>query len=222
MVGDPRVRIAAADFSPQPPPSTTSPTCPRRGASTVMRKCLRTTGPPHSQLWQYRTIRTSPRARPRKPVVMQLSNTELLYLMTEGKGDSQQGKDELGLKKDDAQSQLPPDPQFGLPGSPLTDPRLLESRNRHKARKAPPSKEKSSFQSKLLKNPFGMYVSISISVSSYPRSSRSCNPTATLPAHKHPTPQLLPNPVRSTNKSQNRSTMASPKAPSCASSKNQQ
>ena len=161
MVGDPRVKIPAADFSPQPPPSTTSPPCPRRGASTVMRKCLRTTGPPHSQLWQYRTIRTSSRVRPRKPVVMQLSNTELLDIITESKGDSQLRKDETEQKNDDAQSQPPPDSQFGLPRSPLTDPRLLESRNRHKARKATPSKEKSSFQLKLLKNPFGTYTSIS-------------------------------------------------------------
>ena len=156
LVGDSRVKITAADFSPQPPPSTTSPTCPRRGAPIVMRKCLRTTSSPHSQLWQYRTVRTSPRAPPRKPVVMQLSNTELLDLMTESKGASRLGKVD---QNDDAQAQPLPDPQFGLPGSPLTDPRLLESRNRHKARKARPSKEKSSFQSKLLKNPFGTYAS---------------------------------------------------------------
>ena len=89
---------------------------------------------------------------------MQLSNTELLDLIREGKGDSQLGKDDPELEKDDAQLQPLSDPQFGLPGSPLTDPRLLESRNRRKARKAPPSKEKSSFQSKLLKNPFGTYA----------------------------------------------------------------
>ena len=216
------MKIPAAGFSPQPPPSTTSPTCPRRGASTVMRKCLRTTGPPHSQLCQCRTIRTSLRARPWKPVVMQLSNTELLNIIAEGKGDSQLGKDDPKLENDNPQSQPPSDPQFGLPGSPLTDPRLLESRNRHKARKAPPSKEKSSFQSKLLKNPFGMYAFTSIGVSLHPCSSCSCNPTTTLPAHKHPTPQLLPNSVRSTNKSQNWSAMASPKAPRRAPSHNQQ
>ena len=160
MVGDPRVKIPAADFSPQPPPSATSPTCPKRGASNVMRKCLRTTAPPHSQLWQCRTVRTSPRARPRKPVVMQLSNTELLNIIAEGKGDPQMGKDDNELKDHGGgHSQPPPDPRLDLPGSPLTDPRLLESRNRHKARKAPPSKERSPFQSKLLKNPFGTYAS---------------------------------------------------------------
>ena len=90
---------------------------------------------------------------------MQLSNTELLDIVTEGKEDSQLGKDDSKLKSNDAQSQPPPEPQFGLPGSPLTDLRLLESRNRHKARKAPPSKEKSSFQSKLIKNPYGKYAS---------------------------------------------------------------
>ena len=154
------MKIPAADFSPQPPPSTPSPTCPKRGAFNVMRKCLRTTAPLHSQLCQCRTIRTSPRARPRKPVVMQLSNTELLNIIAEGEGDSQLGNDNNELKDDDGvQSQPPPDPELGLPGSPLTDPRLLESRNRHKARKAPPSKERSSFQSKLLKNPFGTYAS---------------------------------------------------------------
>ena len=90
---------------------------------------------------------------------MQLSNTELLDIVTEGKGDSQLEQDDPKLENDDTQLQSLPDPQFGLPGSPLTDPRLLESRNRHKAKKAPPSKEKSSFQSKLQKNPFGTYAS---------------------------------------------------------------
>ncbi len=90
---------------------------------------------------------------------MQLSNTELLDLMTEGKGDSQLGKDDHELENDDVQSQPLPDPQFGLPGSPLIDPRLLKSRNRRKAKKTRPSKEKSPFQSKLLKNPFGTYAS---------------------------------------------------------------
>ena len=153
------MKITAADFSPQPPPSTTSPTCPRRGASIVMRKCLRTTGSPRSQLWQCRTIRTRSQAPRRKPVVMQLSNTELLDIITEGTGDSQLDKDDPELENDDARSQPVPDPPFGLPGSPLTDPRLLKSRNRRKAKKAPPSREKSSFQSKLRKNPFGTYAS---------------------------------------------------------------
>ena len=89
---------------------------------------------------------------------MQLSNTELLDIMTEGKGDAQLEKDDSELQDEDVQSQSLPDPQFGLPGSPLTDPRLLESRNRHIAKKAPLSKEKSSFQSKLRKNPFGTYA----------------------------------------------------------------
>ena len=90
---------------------------------------------------------------------MQLSNTELLDIITEGKGDSQLEKDDPKMENDDTQSQPLLDPQFGLPGSPLTDSRLLESRNRRNAKKAPTSKEKSSFQSKLRKNPFGTYVS---------------------------------------------------------------
>ena len=155
-----RVKITAADFSPQPPPSSTSPTCPRRGAPIVMRRCLRTTGSPRSQLWQCRTIRTRPQASPRrKPVVVQLSNTELLNIITKGKGDSQLEKDDPELENNDARLQPVPDPQFGLPGSPLTDPRLLESRNRRKAKKEPPSREESSFQSKLRKNPYGTYAS---------------------------------------------------------------
>lgn len=123
-----------------------------------MRKCLRTIGSPHSQLWQCRTTRTRSLAPRRKPVVMQLSNTELLDIITESKGDSQPEKDDPKLENEDTQSQPLLDPQYGLPGSPLTDPRLLESRNRRKARKAPPRKEKSTFQSKLLKNPFGTYA----------------------------------------------------------------
>ena len=90
---------------------------------------------------------------------MQLSNTELLDIITEGKGDSQLEKDDPKLETDDAQLQTVLDPQSSLPRSPLTDPRLLESRNRHKGKKAPPSKEKSSFQSKLQKNPYGTYPS---------------------------------------------------------------
>ena len=89
---------------------------------------------------------------------MQLSNTELLDIIAEDKGDSQLEKDDPELENDDAQLQTVLDPQSELPGSPLTDPRLLESRNRHKAKKEPPSKEKSSFQSKLRKNPFGAYA----------------------------------------------------------------
>ena len=91
---------------------------------------------------------------------MQLSNTELLDIITEGTGDSQLEKITPQLEGDNPQSQPPPDLQFGLPGSPLTDPRLLESRNRRRARKALPSKEKSPFQSKLLKNPFGTHAPI--------------------------------------------------------------
>lgn len=87
-----------------------------------------------------------------------MSNAELLDIITEGTGDSQLEKITPQLESVNSQSQPLPDPQFGLPGSPLTDPRLLESRNRRKARKALPCKEKSPFQSKLLKNPFGTYA----------------------------------------------------------------
>ena len=91
---------------------------------------------------------------------MQLSNAELLNLVRDGNKDPQSKQENsLETKNNDAQSQQLPDLQSEILESPLTHPRLVNARNRYKAPKSSPGKDKSSFQSRLLKNPYGTYPS---------------------------------------------------------------
>ena len=92
----------------------------------------------------------------------QLSNAELLNLVRKTKEETTNTPDlkfqldESQKLYDDAQSEEPSSTPFYLPESPLTSTRLLDARTRHKAEKPLPGKEKSPFQLKLHKNPYGI------------------------------------------------------------------
>lgn len=130
-----------------------------------MRRCFQTIGSLQLRPQQCRSLRTSTRSRPWKPAVNQLSNAELLNLVNESKEDASSplnpevefGK--LEQRNEDARSEEPSAAPFYLPESPLTSQRLLDARTRHKAEKPLPSKERSAFQLKLHKNPFGIQLS---------------------------------------------------------------
>ena len=109
-----------------------------------------------------RSLRTSPHSRPR--AVKQLNNAELLRIVHDCKQDATpasypdsetsyivvQKRDDLPQSSSRLSAQSP-----ALPCSPLTEPRLVAARARHRAEKPPPSKTRSPFQSKLEKNPYG-------------------------------------------------------------------
>lgn len=111
--------------------------------------------------WDRRRLRTSSRTVSRKPP----SNTELLEVISKGKEDStstavaQTKLGGLNSQEGDIHTQTAPllatrIPR--LPQSPLTDQSLVAARTRHTVVKPFPSTNRSPFQSKLQKNPFGM------------------------------------------------------------------
>jgi len=97
--------------------------------------------------------------------VKQLTNSELLDLVKKSKKDSTttpNTQNEAGdpeEQADDAQSQDLSSSPFCLPQSPLIDLRLVAARSRHRVEKPLPSKDKSLFQLKLQKNPYGKFPS---------------------------------------------------------------
>lgn len=117
------------------------------------------------QPWDHHRLRTFPRTVSRKS----LNNTELLEFISNGKEEStstalaQTNLDGLNSQEDDIHTQTAPlhatrIPR--LPQSPLTDQSLVAARTRHTAVKPFPSADRSPFQSKLQKNPFGIHVLI--------------------------------------------------------------
>lgn len=110
----------------------------------------------------HRSLRTSPRTRPR--AVKQLSNDKLLDLIQEGKekaGDASPSHAPSNLESvasinhDHVVQRRPRAAPLSLPQSPLTDPQLSATRARYKAEKPRLSQERSAFQLKLQKNPYG-------------------------------------------------------------------
>jgi hypothetical protein len=91
--------------------------------------------------------------------VSKFSNEELLNLINEVEEDVQLGNTSSETQHNGSQSQQPILPFFELPESPLTSPRLLDARARHREEKPLPSKERTSFQLRLEKNPFGIQLS---------------------------------------------------------------
>ena len=97
----------------------------------------------------------------------QLSNVELLKIIQQEKEDStasvQNTSDALDSQEDDF---TPPAASLGaphipgLPQSPLTDPGLVAARIRHKAVKPLPTGDRSPFQLKLQKSPYGIYAGL--------------------------------------------------------------
>ena len=94
-----------------------------------------------------------------------MSNAELLEIIYHDKENAistataQTTSDDLDTKGDDIVPQNASLLATGiprLPQSPLTDPGLIAARIRHRAVKPLPSGDRSPFQLKLQKNPYGM------------------------------------------------------------------
>ena len=135
----------------------------------VMKTCLPTSRRPILQPLDHRGLRKSPRIVSRKPAVKQLSNTELLEIICQDKEDStsivtaQTEPDELDSREHDIHPQtasLLATRIHRLPQSPLTHQGLAAARIRHREVKLLPSRDRSPFQSKLQKNPYGIHALI--------------------------------------------------------------
>jgi hypothetical protein len=184
-----------------------------------MRGCLQPKGPLHLQLCGSRSLRTLSRRRPRHPVVKQLSNAELLALVKKTKEDVaatpsvQPEARDPEAQDDDARSRCLASSTLSLPLSPLLDPHLVAARNRHREGKPRPSGDKSPFQLKLQKNPYGIHSSCLRPRNKLTfRSPSSVHSAPDLPCHKRSSPYLLPDPFWFSNASNNRSAMAPSKS----------
>lgn len=155
------------DFPPlhQPLERNTRPSQPSYPATLehspkVMRKCLPSSSISTLRPWYHRGLRTSRRIVSRKPAVKQLSDVELLEIINQDMEDAidtapaQTDSDNLDSQDRQEASLLTPRVPR-LPQSPLTDPGLIAARIRHKAAKPLPSGDRSPFQLKLQKNPYG-------------------------------------------------------------------
>lgn len=129
-----------------------------------MRKCWTISHIKSLRPWDYRGLRTSRRIASQKLAVSQLSNAKLLGIIHQETEDAtsiataQTKSDGPDSQKDLFLTQtrsLPPTYVPLLPQSPLTDPNLVAARNCHRAVKPLPSGERSPFQLKLQKNPYG-------------------------------------------------------------------
>ena len=130
-----------------------------------MRICFPTTRIPSLRPWHHRGSRTSRPYVSRHPAVKKMSNAELLEIIYHDKENAistataQTKSDGLDSKGDDLVPQTASLLATGLPRipqSPLTDPSLIAARIRHRAVKPLPSGDRSPFQLRLQKNPYGM------------------------------------------------------------------
>ena len=131
-----------------------------------MRKCFPISRTSIQRLRDYRGLRISQRAvSPRKPAVKQLSNTELLETLHQEKkvatntATAQTNPNVRDSQEHDISSpgaSLLATRVLPLPHSPLTDRGLLAARNRYTAVKPLPLGDRSPFQLKLQKNPYGI------------------------------------------------------------------
>ena len=136
----------------------------------AMRNCFSTSRISLQRSWDHRSLRTSQRiVSPRTLAVKQLSNTELLEILRQEKEDAtctataQTNPNVLDPQEHDIFPQgasllathVPP-----LPQSPLTDEGLSAARKRYRAVKPMPFGNRSPFQLKLQKNPYGIRVLI--------------------------------------------------------------
>lgn len=131
----------------------------------VMRICFTTRRIPFLRPWHHRGLSISRSYVSRNPAVKKMSNAELLEIIYHDKENAistatiQTKSDGLESKGDDIVPQTAPLLATGiprLPQSPLTDPGLIAARIRHRAVKPLPSGDRSPFQLKLQKNPYGM------------------------------------------------------------------
>lgn len=96
----------------------------------------------------------------------QLSNAELLEILRQDKeatpsvASAQTNLDSLDSQRDGNPASLPASRIPRLSQSPLTEGGLVAARTRHRAVKPLPLGDRSPFQLKLQKNPYGMYAVI--------------------------------------------------------------
>lgn len=188
-----------------------------------MRRCYLTWRIPTLPPWDHRGLRTLRRIVSRKPAVKQLSNAELLDIIHQDKevatstATAQNNSDDLDSQENDS---LPQTASLvatripRLPQSPLTDPGLAAARIRHRAVKPLPSGDRSPFQLKLQKNPYGIRGLI---CGTKHRANQDCShcisdSTSTMRLDRSSTAKLLPDSIWCRDPPQNWGTLASPQA----------
>ena len=119
--------------------------------ANVMRACFETIHAAHVPLSSIRTLTVKPRP---KPAAKQLTNTELLELVHKTNDD---GGTFPAARSQGTEDQQPEEFPLRLPQSPVIHPTLITARSRYRKTKPRSSGEKTSFQTKLHKNPYGIY-----------------------------------------------------------------
>ena len=156
----------------------------------------------------------------RRSVAKQLSNTELLNFIhqeTEDAASAQTSSDGLDLHRNKSpklQESVPAPLISRLPQSPWTDPSLVAARIRHKAVKSLPSGDRSPFQLKLQKNPYGTQALISGTKRRAKKYCSHCTSdcSSTVCLDRSSTAELLPYSIWYRHSPENWGTMASSKA----------
>ena len=188
-----------------------------------MRKCFPLGRHKILRSWDYRGLRTSRRFVYQKPAVKQLSNVELLEIIQQNKEDSiftANAQSKLDIDESQEDQILPQTASLlatGIPRlhqSPLTDPALVAARIRHREVKPLPSGDRSLFQLKLQKNPYGIHVLI---CRTKHRANQDCShcisdSTSTMRFDRPSTAKLLPDSLRCRDTPKNRGTVASSQA----------
>ncbi len=190
----------------------------------VMRECWLASRMPIQKLWDFRTLRTCGHIGSRKLAVKQLSNSELLRIIRQDKEDAtstataQNNSDDLDLQELDILQQRESllaahSPQ--LPQSPFIDRGLIAARIRRKAVKPLPSGDRSPFQLKLQKNPYGINALVCKKKNPANRHCSHCisDSTSTMRLNRPSTAKLLSDSLWRRDTSENWGTMAPSKAP---------
>ena len=187
----------------------------------VMRICFPISRIPILRSRHHRGLRISRRIVSRRSVVKQLSNAELLNFIhqeTEGAASAQTSSDGLDLQRDESsqlQESVLATRISRLPQSPWTDPGLVAARIRHKAVKSLPSRDRSPFQLKLQKNPYGIQALISGPKCRAKKYCSHCtsDSSSTVCLDRSSTAELLPYSIWYRHTPEDWGTMASSKAP---------
>ena len=185
-----------------------------------MRICFPTSRMPNLLSRHSRSLTKSRRVVYGRSVAKQLSNAELLNFIhqeTDDAASARTSSDGLELHRNEStklQESVPATLLSRLPQSPWTDPSLVAARIRHKAVKSLPSGDRSPFQVKLQKNPYGTQALISGMKRRAKKycSHRTSNSSSTVCLDRSSTAELLPYSIWYCHTPKNWGTMASPKA----------
>ena len=175
---------------------------------------------PNLRSRQSRSLRKSRRSVSRRSFAKQLSNAELLNFIHQEREDAasaQTSSDSFDLHRNESpklQQSVPATLISRLPQSPWTNPSLVAARIRHKAVKSLPTGDRSPFQLKLQKNPYGTHALIS---GSKRRAKKYCShctsdSSSTVCLDTSSTAELLPYSIWYRHTPENWGTMASSKA----------